>query len=98
MAQRRCATLGAMHTARPRAMPGVVPWPADVAQRYRGLGLWTGVTLGDAIDRSISVHADRIAVVDGARRLTYRELGELSNRLALHLAGRGIADGARAIF
>ena len=79
-------------------MPGVVPWPADVAQRYRDLGLWAGVTLGDAIDRSIAEHADRVAVVDGARRVTYRQLGDLSDRLAHHLARRGVADGARAIF
>ncbi|HEV8307023.1 MAG TPA: AMP-binding protein [Methylomirabilota bacterium] len=79
-------------------LDGIVGWPPDVARRYRERGYWADVPLGDAVDRSIARHAEREAVVDGARRLTYRELGQLVDRLALHLAERGIASGARVVF
>ena len=66
-------------------LDGVVPWPADVARRYRERGGWRGTTLGEAVRRSFAVHADRVAVVDGERRITYAEPGRFSDRLALHL-------------
>jgi 2,3-dihydroxybenzoate-AMP ligase len=87
-----------MRTAKPSVLAGVVPWPPDVAERYREGGLWEGVSLGEAFDHSVAAFAERVAVVDGDQRLTYRELGALSDRLALHLAGRGIAEGERAVF
>jgi len=79
-------------------LEGMVPWPADVAQRYRARGYWTGETLGAAFDRSVAINAERIAVVEADRRLTYRELGGLVDRLAHHLAQREIARGARVVF
>ncbi len=79
-------------------LAGCVPWPADVAARYRARGWWAGITLGQAFARSAVAHADRVAVVEGARRLTYHELARLVDRLALHLAERGIRAGARVVF
>jgi len=79
-------------------LEGVVGWPPEVARRYRERGYWQGVPIGDAFDRAVAAHADREAVVDGDRRLTYRELGRLVDRLALHLAEREIARGARVVF
>ena len=79
-------------------LDGVVGWPPEFAHRYRARGYWAGTTLGQAFDRSAGAHADRVAVVDGARRVTYRELSALVNRLAVHLALRGVRDGARAVF
>jgi 2,3-dihydroxybenzoate-AMP ligase len=77
---------------------GVVPWPAEFVQRYRRLGYWAGESIGQAFDRSVTLHAERLAVVDGERRLSYRELSCAVDRLALHLAARGIAGGARVVF
>ena len=79
-------------------LDGVVAWPQEFRERYRARGYWQGTPLGDAFDRAVTEHAGRVAVVDGARRVTYRELGVLVDRLARHLAGRGIASGARAVF
>jgi len=79
-------------------LSGVVAWPRDAADRFRARGYWAGVPIGDAFDRSVTAHAEREAVVDGARRITYRELGRLVDRLALHLAQRGICGGRRALF
>lgn len=39
-------------------------------------------------------HPERLAIVDHARSLTYRELDRLSDRLAARLAGRGVGKGA----
>jgi len=77
---------------------GVVPWPEAFARRYRDRGYWAGTTLGEALERSFAANADRLAVVDGERRVTYRELGRLADRLALHFADRGIARGACVVF
>ncbi|PYM13134.1 MAG: 2,3-dihydroxybenzoate-AMP ligase, partial [Candidatus Rokuibacteriota bacterium] len=60
--------------------PAAPRYPDDVAERYRKRGYWAGLTLGDAFDASIAEHADRVAVVDGTRRLTYRDLGTLVDR------------------
>jgi len=79
-------------------LDGFVPWPDPFARRYRERGYWAGIALGDALERSFTANADRLAVVDGERRLTYRELGRLVERLALHLGERGIARGARVVF
>lgn len=79
-------------------LEGFVPWPLELARRYRARGYWAGITLGEAFDRSVAVNGERVAVVDGERRLTYRELGSLVERLALHLVERGISGGRRVVF
>jgi 2,3-dihydroxybenzoate-AMP ligase len=79
-------------------MVGVVPWPESAAELYRKSGYWRGETIGERFDRSVEENADRIAIVDGARRVTYRELGRMVVRLALHFADRGIAANRRVIF
>jgi len=79
-------------------LEGVVPWPDDFARLYRERGYWAGVTLGNAFDRSVKLNSGRVAVVDGSRRVSYRELSALVDRLALHLAEREISGGARVVF
>ena len=79
-------------------LDGFVPWPSELARRYRARGHWRGVTLGDALRESFATNAERVAVVDGARRVTYAELDRLVNRLALHFADLGIIGGAPVVF
>ena len=79
-------------------LDGFVPWPPELSRRYRERGRWRGVTLGDAMAESFAANADRLAVVDGARRVTYAELGLVVDRLALHFARLGIARGAPVVF
>jgi fatty-acyl-CoA synthase len=43
--------------------------------------------------RSAAVHPDRVAIVHGPRRITYRQLAERARRLASALARRGIKPG-----
>lgn len=79
-------------------MAGFVPWPDDVARRYREQGLWRGVPLGVSLEEAARRHAARIAVVDERRSLTYSELLRLSRRLASSFVAKGLCDGAPILF
>lgn len=79
-------------------MEGIVDFPADAVSRYQKLGYWRGISIGDAFVASAARHAARLAVVDGARRVTYAELAALVERLALHFVERGLCDGAVVVF
>ncbi|MGW4947941.1 (2,3-dihydroxybenzoyl)adenylate synthase [Actinoplanes sp. NPDC004185] len=72
---------------------GIVPWPADLAHAYRAAGCWRGEALGAHLWRRAADHPDRVAVVDDTRRLTYRELAVLADRLAEGMAGLGLRRG-----
>lgn len=77
---------------------GMVEWPAEIASHYTAKGYWRGVAIGDVFDEAVRLYAEREAVVDGERRVTYRELGISVERLALHFAERGICGGRRVVF
>ncbi len=51
------------------------------------------INVGDALTRSAADRPDRLAVVDGDRRLTYAQFDAWVNRLAHGLLGRGYAVG-----
>ena len=51
--------------------------------------------LYELLEAAAVEHADRVAVVDGDRSLTYTELNELSSRLANHLQSAGVRRGDR---
>ena len=50
------------------------------------------------IERSASVYADKVAVVYGERRYTYREYSQRVNRLASALLAKGLKKGDRVAF
>ncbi|MFL6075729.1 MAG: (2,3-dihydroxybenzoyl)adenylate synthase [Mycobacteriales bacterium] len=75
------------------ARTGTVPWPDDFAARYREAGYWRGRPLGNWMWDWADRWGDRTAVVDGERRLSYRELAERADALADRLAGLGLRDG-----
>ncbi len=70
-------------------------WPEDVAARYRAKGYWLDLPLTDIIDRRRDSEAP--AVVCGERRLSYRDVNLMSDRLAAALARRGLAAGDTAL-
>lgn len=51
------------------------------------------VCVGDITTRSADVYPDRVAIVDGDRRMTYRELDNQANRLGHALLGLGLEHG-----
>ncbi|MBW4716871.1 (2,3-dihydroxybenzoyl)adenylate synthase [Saccharothrix obliqua] len=73
------------------------PWPAEFARRYREAGYWVGETLGDFLAARAARYGDRVAVVDGERRWTYRELDERASRTARGFLARGIRPGDRVV-
>src|SRR6266851_2671538 len=77
---------------------GITPWPAGAAASYVARGHWRGVAIGDVFDESVRQNADREAIIDGERRVTYRELGRMVDRIGIHFAARGISSGNRVVF
>ncbi len=73
-------------------LAGAVGWPEPVARRYREMGLWTGEPLGAWFDDRARLFADNLAVIDGARRLSYVELRRDVARLATGLKRAGIRE------
>src|SRR4051812_37079072 len=51
------------------------------------------VNVGDSLTRTAAGRPDQLAVVDGDRRWTYRELNAWANRIAHGLAARGYGPG-----
>lgn len=52
-------------------------------------------TASRILDRAVRFYPDRLAIVDGEVRLSYRELGARVNRLANALTGLGLGNGDR---
>jgi len=78
-------------------LDGVTPFPAEFAARYRALGYWEDRPLFDGFTAALAAHADRVAVVDEAGPVTYRELDERSQRLARVLLDHGFKPLDRII-
>ena len=64
---------------------------------YIAKGYWQPYSLGEELHRSAEKHADRIAVVSGDRRVTYRELDRLVDEYAAGMIDLGIRPGDRVL-
>ncbi len=71
-------------------LPGVTPFPPEFAARYRARGYWEDVALGRFYAGVVSTHGDRVAMISGEERVTYSELGERVDRLAVQLLDMGV--------
>ncbi|MFI5528784.1 (2,3-dihydroxybenzoyl)adenylate synthase [Kitasatospora sp. NPDC051853] len=72
---------------------GVVSWPKEAEVTYVAEGYWREQPLGALLWQWAEERGGRIALVDGERRLSYRELAETADALAENLAGQGLKDG-----
>ncbi|EGD57027.1 AMP-binding protein [Gordonia neofelifaecis] len=61
-------------------------------------GLDTPLTPLRFLDRAVEVHPDKLAAIDGGRRLTYREVAADVTRLANALRASGLTAGERVAF
>lgn len=52
-------------------------------------------TLPEVFDRACAYYAESVAVVDGDRRISYREMGQWANRVGNGLLALGLAKGER---
>ncbi len=79
-------------------LEGCTPWPEDVARRYRERGVWRGETIWDLLETSAARWPERVALVSGQARLTYRELRDRALQLANGLSGLGLRPLDRVVF
>lgn len=66
------------------------PWPEELARHYRDAGYWLDRPLGTILETARHQRQEAEAIVCGDRRLTYREMGEAVDRLAMALVARGL--------
>src|SRR5258707_2787355 len=78
-------------------MEGVVPFPPEFAKRYRERGYWADKSLAQEFNAVFERYADRIALIDRDRSITYTELDCSSTNLALHLLGAGLVPLDRVV-
>ncbi|KJM63918.1 2,3-dihydroxybenzoate-AMP ligase [Pluralibacter gergoviae] len=71
------------------------PWPDDFAARYREKGYWQDLPLTDLLTRHAG--SDALALIDGERRISYRELNRSIDNLACTLQQQGAMRGETAL-
>ncbi len=76
-----------------------VPWPPELAERYRAEGLWAGVAIGSQLRQVADASPDAPALIDAAAdtRFTYRELADRADALAARLLDLGLSAGDRIV-
>lgn len=78
-------------------MEGFVPFPAELAQRYRERGYWQDRSLAQEFGAVFRKFAPRTALIDGERRYTYADVDRLSDNLALNLLDLGLQPRDRVV-
>jgi len=78
-------------------LDGVVPFPEEFAARYRQEGYWRDRALREEFDDVFDRYADRLAVISGEQRISYRQVKEGSERLALNLLELGLRPLDRVV-
>jgi 2,3-dihydroxybenzoate-AMP ligase len=78
-------------------LDGVVRFPPEFAARYRAKGYWEERSLAAVFGEVFARHPERVAIIDGDRSVTYRELEEAATRLALNLLDHGLKPLDRVV-
>jgi 2,3-dihydroxybenzoate-AMP ligase len=76
---------------------GSVPYPEEFVKRYKEKGYWLDKTLGEEFDEFAKKYRERIALSLNGQHVTYGEMAEKVNRLALHFVKKGLRTYDRAI-
>jgi 2,3-dihydroxybenzoate-AMP ligase len=78
-------------------LEGVVPFPPEFTRRYRERGYWADKSLAEEFKVVFERYADRVALIDGERSISYAELDRLSDNLALNLLDLGLKSLDRVV-
>jgi 2,3-dihydroxybenzoate-AMP ligase len=78
-------------------LQGFVPFPRDLAARYREKGYWRDQSLAQEFDAVYKRFSERIVLVDGERQFTYADLDRVSSNLALNLLEVGLKPLDRVV-
>lgn len=81
----------------PFVLEGVVPYPDDVAARYRREGHWIDQTLPEMLFGVAARYPDKVAIIAGEDRITYEILAERVARFAAGFDHLGIGRGDRVV-
>jgi 2,3-dihydroxybenzoate-AMP ligase len=74
-----------------------MPFPEELVKKYYAKHWWLGLTFGDILDQTSDMYSNREALVTERVRLTYRELREKVNRVAIAFLELGIQRGDKVI-
>jgi 2,3-dihydroxybenzoate-AMP ligase len=78
-------------------IPGANPFPQELADLYTARKWWSGIPLGQMLDRTCDLYPDKEALVAGDVRLTYRSLREWTDRAAVVFFELGIQKQDRVL-
>lgn len=78
-------------------MPDVVPYPEDVAERYRAAGVWGGRTIPQELRAMAQARPADLAMATPTDTLTYAQLDAQTDRIAIGLRDLGLVPGERVI-
>jgi 2,3-dihydroxybenzoate-AMP ligase len=78
-------------------LEGVIRIPPEFAARYRERGYWEDRSLADTFEEVFDKNADRVAIVDRDRSVTYAQLSQRAERLALNLLDEGLKPLDRVV-
>lgn len=73
------------------------PWNPDVAERYTAAGYWENRTITEMVYATAQQYPEKIALIEGERRITYAELHQQVERLAYLLLRQGIGNSDRVV-
>ena len=78
-------------------LEGFIPYEKEDADKYNMLRWWPDITFGDMLDKAADVYPNKEALVDNTSRLTYSQIREKADRLAISLMELGIKRQDRVL-
>ncbi len=78
-------------------LAGATPYAEEDSREYLEGRWWSGLTLGELLDRAAYLHPNREAFVDRQNRLTYAQAKERADRLAIGLTELGVQPRDRVL-
>jgi 2,3-dihydroxybenzoate-AMP ligase len=71
-------------------LKGFKPYKKEDAEKYKQQGCWAGLTYGDFLDKAANFYPNKEALVDGQTRLTYEQVRQKTNQLAIGFIELGV--------
>src|SRR3989304_5707958 len=78
-------------------LAGFVPHRKEETDRYISRRWWAGLALGDIPEKAADIYPDHEAMVDPSGRLTYAQVRDKANRLAVAMMRLGIEPQERVL-
>lgn len=69
------------------------PFPREEIDLYTSKGIWRNLTFGDILDRNVSSVPEKVAAIDDVKKMTWREIGQKADRMAVHFKKLGLQYG-----